>query len=142
MNDKPNYGEADASYQAAGGIEGIRQLVDDFYAVMDSWPGAARIRRMHPTDLGPARDKLSCFLSGWLGGPRLFQEKYGSISIPAFHARWPIDAADADAWLGCMQRAIERQPWSAAFKAYLLRQLAVPAQRVVQAAQARRAAQQ
>ncbi|SDU38506.1 group II truncated hemoglobin [Halopseudomonas salegens] len=142
MTDKPGYGEADASYQAAGGIEGIRRLVDDFYQVMDTWPDAERIRRMHPADLSPARDKLSCFLSGWLGGPRLFQETYGSISIPAFHARWPIDTADAEAWLGCMQQAIARQPWSPAFKDYLLRQLAVPAQRVVQAAQARQAAQQ
>lgn len=80
------YGVGDASYQAAGGIDGLRRLVDDFYQQMDSLPEAAALRRLHPEDLAPSRDKLACFLSGWLGGPRLFSEKYGAIAIPAFHA--------------------------------------------------------
>lgn len=66
---KPAFGTGDASYQAAGGIDGLRRLVDDFYRLMDERPEAALIRRMHPQDLSMARDKLACFLSGWLGGP-------------------------------------------------------------------------
>ena len=31
-----NFGDEDTSYQAAGGIEGIQQLVNDFYDLMDS----------------------------------------------------------------------------------------------------------
>lgn len=142
MTDKLVFGSGDGSYQAAGGMDGIRQLVDDFYQVMDSAPEARRIRQMHPEDLTLARDKLACFLSGWLGGPKRFQQTYGRIHIPAFHARWPIDTDDANAWLYCMQEAIARQPWDALFKDYLLRQLAVPAQRIVQAAQARLHSQQ
>ncbi|PAU88692.1 globin [Pseudomonas sp. WN033] len=140
MNDsnKPRYGQEDASFQAAGGYDGIRQLVDDFYQIMDSWPDAADIRAMHREDLTEARDKLTRFLCGWLGGPRLFLERYGQISIPSFHARWPIGEPERDAWLGCMAQAIDRQPWHPEFKEYLLRQLRVPAERVVQAARARR----
>jgi hypothetical protein len=92
MNNPP-FGVGDASYQAAGGIDGLRRLVDDFYRLMDQLPEAAALRRMHPQRLDASRDKLACFLSGWLGGPRLFSEKYGAISIPAFHAQWPIDQA-------------------------------------------------
>ena len=92
MNNPP-FGVGDASYQAAGGIDGLRRLVDDFYRLMDQLPEADALRRMHPQSLDAARDKLACFLSGWLGGPRLFSEKYGAISIPAFHAQWPIDQA-------------------------------------------------
>lgn len=127
----PMYGTRDASYQAAGGIDGIRQLVDDFYRIMDSWEPARSIRRMHSEDLSITRDKLTCFLSGWLGGPKLFQERYGSISIPMFHTSWPIGEAERDAWLGCMAQAIELQPYAPEFKEYLLRQLRVPAERVV-----------
>lgn len=127
----PPYGTKDASYQAAGGIEGIRCLVDDFYRIMDTWPQARSIREMHAADLAMPREKLACFLSGWLGGPKLFQEHYGSISIPRFHASWPIGEAERDAWLGCMAQAIELQPYTSDFKEYLLRQLRVPAERIV-----------
>lgn len=130
---KPAFGTGDASYQAAGGIDGLRRLVDDFYRLMDERPEAALIRRMHPQDLSMARDKLACFLSGWLGGPRLFSERYGPISIPAFHAQWPIDETHSAQWLECMAQAIALQPYDADFAEYLLTQLRVPAQRIVQA---------
>lgn len=132
-----SFGVGDGSYQAAGGIEGLRRLVDDFYRLMDELPEATALRRMHPPSLDAARDKLACFLSGWLGGPRFFNEKYGSISIPAFHAQWPINQAGSDAWLNCMAQAIELQRYPSAFAEYLLTQLRVPAQRIVQASQSR-----
>ncbi|EKT4464864.1 group II truncated hemoglobin [Pseudomonas putida] len=135
----PAYGTGDASYQAAGGIEGLRRLVDDFYRLMDERPEAASVRQMHPDDLQGSRDKLACFLSGWLGGPRLYSERFGSIAIPAFHAQWPIDQADAELWLACMADAIALQPWAPTFAEYLLRQLRVPAERIVQASRNRRA---
>ena len=134
MSDTPPYGIGDASYQAAGGIDGLRRLVDDFYRLMDERPEAAALRALHPADLSAARDKLACFLSGWLGGPRLFAEQYGSISIPAFHAQWPVDATLAQAWLDCMAGAIALQDYAPAFADYLLTQLRVPAQRILQAA--------
>lgn len=134
-----SYGVGDASYRAAGGIEGLRRLVDDFYRFMDTLPEAREIRAMHPASLELAHDKLACFLSGWLGGPRLFAETYGPISIPSFHAQWPIGVDQAQAWLLCMERAIGCQGYSADFASYLLTQLRVPAQRIVQARAAHQA---
>ncbi|MBI5671876.1 MAG: hypothetical protein HZC50_01095 [Nitrospirae bacterium] len=69
-------------YQAAGELAGITRLVDEFYVNMDTLPEAKTIRNMHPEDLTESRKKLTYFLSGWLGGPRLFQQHYGPISIP------------------------------------------------------------
>lgn len=137
MSEKPVYGVGDASYRAAGGIEGLRRLVDEFYRQMDEWPEAAALRRLHPEDLAPSRDKLASFLSGWLGGPKLFSEKYGPIAIPSFHAQWPVDEALGEAWLGCMARAIAKQGYAPDFADYLLAQLRVPAQRIVQASRNR-----
>lgn len=140
VSQSPAYGVGDASYQAAGGITGLQRLVDDFYTLMDELPEASSIRAMHPESLKPARDKLACFLSGWLGGPPLFSERYGPISIPAFHARWPISEAHSGAWLQCMADAIARQPYAPEFAEYLLTQLRVPAQRIVQASRNRHGA--
>lgn len=133
----PAFGTGDASYQAAGGLDGLRRLVDDFYAIMDQDPAAQSVRSMHADDLSLSRDKLACFLSGWLGGPRLFAERYGPIGIPSFHAQWPLDERHAGIWLDCMARAIARQDYSVEFAEYLLRQLQVPAARIVQASRAR-----
>ncbi len=137
MTTAPTYGVGDASYQAAGGIDGLQRLATDFYQLMDQQHEAAELRRLHCENLELAADKLACFLSGWLGGPKRFQGKYGSIAIPAFHAQWPIDETLSNAWLACMAAAIARQPYAPEFADYLLTQLRVPAQRIVQASRNR-----
>lgn len=128
----PSYGTLDASYQAAGELAGITALVDAFYGYMETLPEAAKIRAMHPQDLAESRRKLSYFLSGWLGGPKLYAEHYGGIRIPLFHKPFPIGDAERDAWLLCMQKAIAEQPYTDDFKGYLLTQLRVPAERIRQ----------
>jgi hemoglobin len=124
------YGDGDASFRAAGGEVGIRRLVDRFYDLMEQRPDAQRVRKMHPRDLTISRDKLSRFLCGWLGGPKRFSEKYGPIQIPKAHLRFPIAEAERDAWLACMQAALVDQPMAEDFKAYLIRELGVPAERI------------
>jgi hemoglobin len=126
----PVYGVGDASFRAAGGEEGIRRLIDAFYDLMETLPEARTIRAMHPADLGASRDKLARFLCGWLNGPKRYQEKYGSISIPGSHAHLAIGSRERDAWLACMAAALAQQACAPEFREYLLRQLAVPAERV------------
>ena len=136
MSAKPiKYGNADGSYIAAGQLEGITKLVDSFYDYMNKLPDAQKIRAMHPADLTVSRDKLTCFLSGWLGGPRLFSDKYGSISLPMVHKHLTVESKERDAWLLCMREAANDQPYHDSFKRYLLEQLFVPAERVRQVSQ-------
>lgn len=129
------YGIADASFQAAGGETGIERLVADFYRIMDETEAAACVRQLYPQDLCESRERLVAFLCGWLGGPRCYAEKFGSISIPQFHTRWKVGEAERDAWLECMAQAIARQRYPADFANYLLAQLRVPAERILQAGQ-------
>ena len=84
---------------------------------------------MHPADLTESSEKLARFLSGWLGGPKLYREKYGPIRIPAAHAHLEIGPAERDAWLACMETALKSQPYKDDFKIYLMQQLYVPAER-------------
>ena len=125
----PPYGVGDTSFQAAGGSEGLRDLVDLFYDLVDRLPEAKSIRAMHPADLTTARDKLARFLSGWLNGPNTYAEKYGEIHIPRAHTHLAIGIAERDAWLLCMERALAVQPYAEDFKRYMLRELGVPAER-------------
>jgi hemoglobin len=130
MTASPKFGFQDTSFKAAGGIDGIARLVDAFYDNMDTLPQAEVIRAMHAEDLGVSRDKLARFLCGWLGGPRLFREKYGTISLTGVHSHLAVGEAERDAWLECMRLAIAEQDYSSDFSIYLLEQLAVPAERV------------
>jgi len=123
------YGTNDASYQAAGQFEGLIKLVEDFYGFMQTLPEAKHILEMHDADLTLSKDKLARFLSAWTGGPRLYKEKYGAISIPSAHSHLAIGSSERDAWLLCMEKALAKQPYEQDFREYLLKQLSVPAER-------------
>jgi hemoglobin len=123
------YGQEDATYQAAGEYDGIKKLVDDFYDIMSELKESQHIRQMHPSDLEVSRDKLTRFLCAWTGGPRLYREKYGPISIPQTHAHLTIGNAERDAWLLCMKQALAKQDYPQDFQEYMITQLAVPAER-------------
>jgi len=124
------YGFGDATYQAIGEYNGLVKLVNDFYDAMETLPEAQNIRSMHHKDLTESRDKLIHFLSGWMNGPNIYQEKYGSINIPKAHSHLNIDEQERDAWLLCMEVALEKQSYSEELKQYLLDQLAKPAEMI------------
>ena len=124
------YGIEDTSFLAAGEEAGIRKLVDGFFDRMGSDSRFRAIYDMHPEDKEESRDKLARFLCGWLGGPKLYQEKYGSISIPRVHEHLAIATPERDQWLTCMSETVAEQPFAINFKTYLMEQLFVPAEGV------------
>lgn len=132
------YGNGDASYRAAGGVDGIRRLVERFYEHMDTLPEARGLRAMHAVDLNDVREKLVVFLVAWLGGPNEYRTRFGPISIPGSHARFPIDRTERDSWLRCMSRAVDEQPWANSFKTYFMEAISIPAERVRAASVMRR----
>lgn len=99
---------AKTPYEMLGGEPGVRQLVHEFYAIMDENPEAAGIRAMHGKSLDSIEQKLFEYLSGWLGGPMLYQQKYATVCLSAPHAPYPIGASERDQWLRCMELALER----------------------------------
>lgn len=136
MQTPASYGEGDATFLAAGGEAGIFELVNRFFDIMRDDSQYREIWDMHPDDAvdkDVSRDKLARFLCAWTGGPRLYREKYGPISIPQAHAHLAIDARLRDGWLSCMRAALDSCGYPENFKAYLTRELAVPAERVRQA---------
>lgn len=94
------------AYDLLGGDGKVRELVDRFYDLMELEPEFAGIRAMHPTPLDSSRDKLYWFLSGWLGGPQLFIERFGHPRLRARHLPFPIGSSERDQWLSCMAWAM------------------------------------
>ncbi len=93
-------------YEAIGGAEATQRLCDRFYDLMDSLPEAAEVRALHPPDLTGSRDKFADFLSGWLGGPQRYVEKYGHPRLRMRHIRFPIGDQVRDQWMLCMRLAL------------------------------------
>ena len=93
-------------YQRIGGEPTIRALVERFYELMDTLPETEGIRRMHAKDLRVSKEKLFLFLSGWLGGPQLYTEKYGHPRLRQRHMPFAIDASARDQWMRCMVQAM------------------------------------
>lgn len=96
-------------YDMLGGEAGISRLVNRFYDIMDELPEAWELRKIHPQDSQPARDKLFKFLSGWLGGPGLYEAEFGHPRLRMRHAPFPVDTQMRDQWLLCMNMALDEQ---------------------------------
>ncbi|MBL8454207.1 MAG: group II truncated hemoglobin [Zoogloea sp.] len=94
-------------YTELGGAEGIRRLVHRFYTLMDTLPEAWDVRQMHPEDLSGSEEKLFKYLSGWLGGPPLFEQEFGHPRLRARHLPFSIASAERDQWLMCMHQAFD-----------------------------------
>lgn len=119
--------EPPTHYDLVGGEEGVRRLVDRFYDLMDSSPEAATIRKLHAASLKQSREKLFLFLSGWLGGPPLYVQRFGHPRLRMRHLPFSIGVKERDEWLWFMNRALDEHDMPDDLKEYLrerFRQLA------------------
>ena len=96
-----------SAYEVIGGDTQVRALVDRFYDLMDLEPAYADLRHVHGSTLDDARDKLHWFLSGWLGGPDLYVERFGHPRLRARHLPFAIGIRERDQWLACMFQAMK-----------------------------------
>ena len=93
-------------YELIGGEPAVRALVKRFYELMDTLPEAYGIRKLHPADLAGSEDKLFMFLSGWLGGPQLYVEKFGHPRLRGRHLPFAVGSDEAAQWMLCMRQAM------------------------------------
>jgi hemoglobin len=110
-------------YQQIGGEAKVHALIERFYDLMDTVPKYYVIRKLHPADLKGSRDKLYMFLSGWLGGPPLYTDKFGHPMLRARHLPFAIGIAERDAWIACMTQAAEEIIEDQKLRVWLLEQL-------------------
>ncbi len=93
-------------YEWIGGQDRVRALVDRFYDLMDLESGYRELRAAHGSELTAARDKLYLFLSGWLGGPQTYTERFGHPRLRMRHMPFAIGIPERNQWLACMDQAM------------------------------------
>jgi hemoglobin len=110
VDEEPDAGAAATTpataFEWIGGEHTVRALVDRFYDLMDLEPAYAGLRALHPTSLEGSRDKLHWFLSGWMGGPQHYVERFGHPRLRARHLPFSIGIAERDQWMACMRQAM------------------------------------
>lgn len=94
-------------YEAIGGDPTVRALTKRFYALMDTLPQAARCRAIHPPELSGSEAKFYDYLTGYLGGPPIYVEKYGHPRLRSRHFSAEIGPAERDEWMLCFRMAME-----------------------------------
>ena len=110
---------ANPHFERLGGAVAVQRLVEAFYAAMQDRDDARAVRAMHTADLTATKAVLVLYLSEWLGGPKRYTAERGAPRLRRVHQPFAIDAAARDAWLACMQQALDQTSGDAELKSTL-----------------------
>ena len=86
------------------GEDMLHQLVDAFYHRVARHPDLAPL---FPDDLTETARKQKQFLTQFLGGPPLYTEEHGHPMMRARHLPFEITPKRRNAWLSCMDQAMD-----------------------------------
>ncbi len=89
------------------GPDALGALVRRFYVHVARDPLLSPI---FPADLSLTAEKQFAFLSGFLGGPPLYHERFGHPRLRARHLPFVITPERGAAWLACMNAALRESP--------------------------------
>ena len=115
-------------YELVGGRQWFVDLVDDFYAGVETDP---RLAPMYPADLTGPRERLSGFLVQYWGGPTTYSDERGHPRLRMRHAPFPIDEAARDAWFAHMSAAVEHRGLDSAVEQVVLQYFATAASAMI-----------
>ena len=94
------------------GPDALRALLERFYAHVAETDGLAEIfpGGRDPSLWATTLEKQFAFLSGFLGGPPLYHQRYGNPMLRARHLPFAVTPSRAHAWLACMKAALHDMP--------------------------------
>ncbi len=95
---------AGSIYEAIGGQPKIEEIVEAFYARVAKHP---ELISLFPEDFTEVARKQKQFLTQFFGGPPLYIQEHGHPMMRKRHLRFPITPTKKDAWLACMEGALE-----------------------------------
>lgn len=100
------WGNSATPFEEIGGEKGVKALAEAFYDVIGE--ESPVLRAMLPANTTNTRQKFYMYLSGWLGGPPLYEERWGHPRLRMRHFPFSIGDAEAAEWMRCMRIAIGR----------------------------------
>ena len=92
-------------YERIGAAEKIHDLVTRFYDLIELEPKYHKLRTVHGSTVQEASHRLYQFLSGWTGGPQLYQEAHGHPRLRSRHSSFKIGTTERDQWVACFMQA-------------------------------------
>jgi hemoglobin len=108
-------------FERIGGEAPVRELVERFYDAMDQ--NEPELAALHQREDGrvsrTTRDRFALFLIGWLGGPQHYMERHGHPRLRMRHGHVPVNTRMRDAWLRCMQTALDQSSVDADLRGFL-----------------------
>lgn len=115
------WGDSETPFDEIGGLEEVRLLVEEFYDIIED--ESPSLREMLPRNTSGSRLKLYEFMSGWLGGPQLYQNKRGHPRLRMRHSPFSIGDEEAAEWMRCMVKGMERRELPAQLITFLTERL-------------------
>jgi hemoglobin len=110
------------------GHETAVRLARRFYDHMDEHePALVAVHRRDDSGARVApivRERFTAFLVEWLGGPADYSKAHGHPRLRMRHAHVPVDVALRDAWLRCMNAALDDPALAEDVRGYLRRRFA------------------
>ncbi|MFS0782860.1 globin [Bacillus sp. 1P06AnD] len=110
------------------GKEGLSDLVDAFYRRVSKHPLLIPI---FPKDLTETARKQKQFLTQFLGGPPLYMQEHGHPMLRARHLHFEITPERAQAWLECMNGAMDEVQLQSELREFFFQRLSLTAQHMV-----------
>lgn len=98
------WGDEQSPYIEIGGDEKVRQLAETFYDRIEA--DSPSLTAILPQNTSKTREKFFMFLTGWLGGPPLYEMKWGHPQLRRRHFPFTIGEHEAQEWMRCMRAAM------------------------------------
>lgn len=96
-SDGPPQERPNQEIYAKMGEANIFLMLEDFYHELEK----SEIRHLFPEDMVKASQKSAAFFVSLLGGPPLYQQKYGPPMMRQRHMPFTIDEKARQVWLSC-----------------------------------------
>jgi hemoglobin len=101
---QPSFNVADR----VGGTAAFAELVDDFYARVESDPP---LRALYPEELEPGKTHLALFLAQYFGAGNVYSARHGHPRLRMRHAPFRITRDGAVRWATHMAAAVRARDW-------------------------------
>jgi hemoglobin len=93
------------------GEANIFRMMEDFYRQLEQ----SSLRPLFPADMLEASHRSAAFFVGLLGGPPLYQQRFGNPMMRARHLAFVITPRAREEWLACFEHVLADAPRRYAF---------------------------
>lgn len=115
-------------FESIGGSEAINRLTEALYKRVGKHPDLIPI---FPEDLTETIRKQQLFLTQFLGGPPLYIEEFGHPMLRRRHLPFEITPTRRDAWLACMNGAMDEIDMQEPYRTAIFERLTMTAEHMM-----------